>query len=88
MNRIDPGLLQILCCPTTHQRVTEADAAFVAELNRRVTAGELTTATGQRVTDPMDGALLREDKQVAYAVRNGIPIMLAEEAIAVASVAK
>jgi uncharacterized protein len=84
MNLIDPGLLKILCCPETHQPVTEADAALVAQLNGRVAAGTLKNAGGKAVTDKLDGALVRSDRSVAYPIRNRIPILLVEEAIPIA----
>lgn len=81
MSMIDPGLLKILCCPQTHQTVTEADAALVTELNNRVAAGTLKNGGGKTVTDRLDGALVRADRAVAYPVRNRIPILLVEEGI-------
>ncbi|HTD65920.1 MAG TPA: Trm112 family protein [Candidatus Limnocylindria bacterium] len=81
MSLIDPGLLQILCCPETHQPVREADAAFVAELNSRIAAGAAKNRTGKVVTEKVDGALVRKDRQVAYPIRSRIPIMLVDEAI-------
>jgi uncharacterized protein YbaR (Trm112 family) len=81
MSMIDPGLLKILCCPQTHQPVTEADAALVAEINSRVAAGTLKNEGGKPVTDRLDGALVRADRTVAYPIRNQIPILLVEEAI-------
>ena len=81
MSMIDPGLLKILCCPETHQPVSEADTALVAELNTRVAAGTLKNSGGKQVTDKIDGALLRKDRAVAYPIRNRIPIMLIEEGI-------
>ncbi len=81
MSLIDPGLLQILCCPETHQPVQEADASFVAELNGRIASGATKNRSGKTVTEKVDGALVRKDGQVAYPIRNRIPIMLVEEAI-------
>lgn len=81
MSLIDPGLLKILCCPETHQPVSEADVALVSKLNDSVTAGTLKNRAGKLVSDKLDGALVRSDRAVAYPIRNRIPIMLAEEAI-------
>ena len=81
MSLIDPGLLKILCCPETRQPVAEADAALVAALNARVAAGTLKNGAGKPVTDKLDGALVRNDRGVAYPIRNRIPILLVEEAI-------
>lgn len=84
MSLIDPGLLKILCCPETHQPVTEADAALVAKLNESVAAGALKNRVGKIVGEKLDGALIRSDRAVAYPIRNRIPIMLVEEAIPLA----
>ena len=81
MNLIDPGLLKILCCPETHQPVSEAAAVLVADLNGRVENGSLKNSAGKFVSDKLDGALVRADRRVAYPIRNRIPIMLVEEAI-------
>jgi uncharacterized protein YbaR (Trm112 family) len=81
MSMIDPGLLKILCCPETHQPVTEADAALVAKLNESVVSGSLKNRGGKVLSEKIDGALVRSDRTLAYPVRNRIPIMLIEEAI-------
>jgi len=82
MSMIDPGLLKILCCPETHQPVSEADAALVADLNNRIASGLLKNRAGKSVADKLDGGLLRQDHQWIYPIRNRIPILLIEEAIA------
>ena len=84
MSLIDPPLLNILCCPETHQSVSEADAALVADLNSRITSGSLKNRAGKVISEKLDGGLLRQDRQVLYPVRKRIPIMLIEEAIPLA----
>ena len=81
MSLIDPGLLAILCCPETHQPLTEADAALVSELNQRITSGALKNRAGQTLVEKLDGALLRQDRQVCYPVRQRLPVLLMDEAI-------
>ncbi len=81
MSHIDSGLLKILCCPETHQGLSEVDAAAVADLNERVTAGTLKNRAGRLVEEKLDGALIRSDRKVIYLIRNRIPIMLIEEAV-------
>ena len=78
---IDEGLLKILCCPETHQTLTVADAALVARLNEGVVTGALKNRGGKVVEERLDGALVRSDRAMAYAVRKQIPIMLVEEGI-------
>ena len=81
MNQIDPELLKILCCPETRQPVGEADAAVVADLNRRIAGGGVKNRGGHAVKEELDGALVRADRKLAYPVRQRIPIMLVEEGI-------
>lgn len=78
---LDKELLEILACPETKEPVTLAEPALVEQLNARAQRGELSNRGGQKVTERMDGALVRQDKKVAYPVRDGIPIMLVEEGI-------
>lgn len=81
MSLIDPGLLKVLCCPETHQPVSEADAATVSELNKQIASGSLMDRRGRAITEKLDGVLMRQDGRMAYAIRNRIPIMISEEAI-------
>ena len=81
MNLVDPGLIKILRCPETHQPVSEADAALMADLNSRIANGLVKNRSGKIVNEQIEGGLLRQDRQWIYPIRNRIPIMLIEEAI-------
>lgn len=87
MSMIDPGLLSILCCPETHQALTEAEPRVVDELNRRIAGGALKNRAGKPVGEKLDGGLLRQDGRMLYPIRNRIPILLQEEGIPVAPAA-
>jgi len=77
-----PGeLLDILVCPETHQALRPADSAMVAQLNGKIPGGTLRNRAGEKVTEPLDGGLLREDNRYLYPVRKDIPIMLTDESI-------
>ena len=78
---IDPGLLAILCCPETKQRVELADEELLERINTGIGKGEIHNKAGQQVKEKLDGGILREDKKVLYPIRDQIPIMLIEEGI-------
>lgn len=79
---VDPELLDILVCPETKQPVKPADDDLVRRLNDAVERGELRTRSGEVVDEKLDGGLVREDGTVLYPVRDEIPVMLIDEAIA------
>ncbi|MBN2580662.1 MAG: Trm112 family protein [Pirellulales bacterium] len=78
----DPQLLEMLRCPASRQPLREADAALIERINRAIAAGRVQDQIGRPVLLPLDGGLVREDGRVLYPIRDGIPIMLAEEGIA------
>ena len=81
---IDPELLKILCCPDTHQEVRLAEPAVIEKLNGQIATGTVTNHAGQRVTEEVDGGLIRTDGKLLYPIRRGIPIMLVDEGIPLA----
>ena len=74
-------LLEILCCPETHQPFQLADEALIADLNSRIKNSELKNRAGKPITDPIDSAFIRQDRKFAYPIRNSIPVLLIDEAI-------
>ncbi|MCH1569947.1 MAG: hypothetical protein L7S64_01280 [Longimicrobiales bacterium] len=78
---IDHNLLDILVCPETKQALRVADAALLETLNSSITAGSITNRGGEAVTVAVNEALIREDGDVLYPVRDDIPIMLIDESI-------
>jgi uncharacterized protein YbaR (Trm112 family) len=77
----DFGLLKILCCPETHQELSQADSALVGRVNEQIAAGTLTSRSGRKLRERIDGGLVRTDGKYLYAVRGGIPDLLVDEGI-------
>jgi len=74
--------LEILVCPENKTPVTLADEALVAKANGAIEAGTLKNRGGAVVDQKIDGGLVREDRVYMYPIREDIPIMLIDEAIA------
>ena len=81
---IDPEFLAILVCPETHQPLALAGSELLDRVNAGVERGEAITRAGNAVTEPVAEGLVREDGQVLYPIREGIPVMLIDESINVA----
>ena len=78
---IDKRLLDILCCPVSKQPVAPLSRAQLEALNRAVAAGELLDVEGGRVSEPLREGLITRDGKRIYRIDDGIPVMLAEQAI-------
>ena len=83
---LDPELLALLVCPQTLQDVTLATPEEIARLNEAIAHGQVKTVEGKATTQSLEAALIRIDRAVAYPIRDGIPVMLVPEGLAIAQV--
>ena len=81
---MDKELLAIFVCPMDHTPLSRADDRLVARVNRAIATGRVTTRAGRLVDQPIDGGLLHIDKTLLYPILDGIPVLLADEAILLA----
>ena len=78
---VEKALLDLLVCPDSKEKLTEASTALVERLNEAIRGGSLKSRGGQIVQGEVDGALVRADGKLAYLVLDEIPNMLVDEAV-------
>ena len=78
---MDKELLEILCCPETHQDLRFADPKELVDLNAAIARGSLRDTQGRPVKRAVEEALIRLDGKRAYLVRDGIPVLLVDEGL-------
>ena len=78
---LDRALLDIVCCPVTRSPLTLLPEHELARLNERIAAGRLKNRDDALVTEPLTQALASRSAKLAYPVRDGIPVLLEDQAI-------
>ncbi len=84
---MDRKLLDILACPATRQPLSLLERAGLDALNQAIAAGGVRRADDTPQSEPLREALVTRDHRLVYRVDDGIPVLLADEAIATGQVA-
>ncbi|MGE8281161.1 MAG: Trm112 family protein [Stenotrophomonas sp.] len=84
---MDRKLLDLLVAPDTRQPLALLESAGLDAINRAIGAGALLRADGSAQAQPLREALITADRKTVYRVDDGIPVLLADEAIATAQIA-
>ena len=74
-------LLDILCCPVSHEPLLPLARGKLKKLNDAITAGDICYIDKEPVTAPLTAALITRDGKVVYAIEDGIPVLLPERGI-------
>ncbi|KGM56861.1 hypothetical protein N799_01500 [Lysobacter arseniciresistens ZS79] len=78
---MDRKLLDLLVCPATRQPLALLDSQGLQALNRAIDAGGVVRGDGGAQATALREALVTRDRKRVYRVDDGIPVLLAEEAI-------
>jgi len=80
---IDPDFLAMLVCPMTRQPLRAATEDELGRVNEAIAQGSAQNRGGSKVEQPLQAALGTADGGWLYPIQDGIPILLATEAVAV-----
>ncbi|PRH82011.1 Trm112 family protein [Arenimonas caeni] len=78
---MDRKLLDILCCPASKQPLALLAADDLDLVNRAIARGGVLRADGTAQADALSEGLVTRDRRTVYRVDDGIPVLLADEAL-------
>jgi uncharacterized protein len=78
---LDSRFLSILCCPVSKRPLLALSKARTEFLNQAIRRGGVQLVGGTVVAQPIQEGLISDDGKVIYRIDDGIPVLLADEAI-------
>jgi len=78
---MDKRLLDILCDPISRTPLKLMSKLQVDALNRAIRAQQVQTTAGKTIAEELGAGLITTDGKVMYRIDDGIPVLLADEAI-------
>lgn len=79
--QVDPDLLALLVCPESRSPLCVAADELLAMVNRLIATGALKDCGGNTLAKPLEGGLVCRDCARLYPIVDGIPVLVADEAI-------
>lgn len=86
--RCNPDLITIIRCPVTKSPLSVASTTLIEQMNQQIEAGSLVNRIGQTVNEKLDGGFVNEGQTLLLPVRDGIVILIADQAIGLSEVGK
>ena len=74
-------LLDILCCPVSHEPLLPLSRDKLKQLNQAIAEGTVQYVDHEPVSEQLKAALITRNKKVVYVIEDGIPVLLPERGI-------
>ena len=74
-------ILKLICCPSSKKQLKILNEESLTNLNQAISAGLIKNNQGKILKDKIEQALITEDHELAYIVRDDIPVLLENESI-------
>ncbi len=78
---MDRKLLDIICCPVTRSSLELLPEHELSTLNELIGARRIKNREDSVVEAPLDEALVTRSGKLIYPIRDGIPLLLEEQAM-------
>ena len=77
----EDALIRLFSCPETGQPLSLASNDIIQKINERIASGYIVNKGGKKITNGINGGLIRKDNRYLYPIVGNIPILLIPEAI-------